>query len=631
MTAIKKPNASAVSRALAAKANGITVHSENSRTIRFAERPVGTGFPAVRVVDITDSEGDVAELHAAKLNSLGYHAEIHTLTVQTWGNRTPETYRAVIVFSQEELDDRVARTERAANATEAAENLVPKAPRILVREREYPTHARRSAVLTREDAVKGAADALAAPTTDVLTERGVQIALEYFERGDAHRTTGLTVYPAAGGRTVYFFTPTEEPLTMPEEPTTTEDTPPTVEEIVAAVRASERRDTVLDRLRETSDPREVGRAVVFHAYGMHDHERDAVDWTAVRTALLAPERLAVGTRVRHVSQQWATSVVAPKGTAVVVAVGREHHDGTCEYEVMAGQDFSRRVGPDNPMTRPAEWNSNAVKAVTTPPVAMTREEAIVAGTLPTLDGHTVRATLTGTMWTVALYEDGNPEPLYTDTIGDHVTNGPGQAANVLIFAREQQLKEAAALAALDDATLYQVCEYLTSAPTGDPVTMTGSEARARLQAARTEAGPEPIRSYGAPRFTLEHSGVHWWATTHAYKNGRRDQWNRRHISVRPLVVARAAHVIMEGTGDGCLSPVEKPSTRAYGPWVRAVAGHADRVVVARVATGFHGRPSDPEAGARWDEYMSAYRAALEGAGWTHVERTEDGDVYSAPR
>ncbi|MEV4440437.1 hypothetical protein AB0K09_15715 [Streptomyces sp. NPDC049577] len=34
-------------------------------------------------------------------------------------------------------------------------------------------------------------------------------------------------------------------------------------------------------------------------------------------------------------------------------------DGSYEYRVTAGEDFSRRTGPDNPETRDARWSSTA--------------------------------------------------------------------------------------------------------------------------------------------------------------------------------------------------------------------------------------------------------------------------------
>ncbi|MGW1436782.1 hypothetical protein ACWD7M_16225 [Streptomyces griseus] len=78
------------------------------------------------------------------------------------------------------------------------------------------------------------------------------------------------------------------------------------------------------------------------------------------------EPYAVGTRVRHTGQEWARATAAPKGTAVVVAVGPEHHGGTREYEVLAAEEFSRRPGPDNPLTKRTEWNSGRVRFVAPP-------------------------------------------------------------------------------------------------------------------------------------------------------------------------------------------------------------------------------------------------------------------------
>ncbi|MEU9405717.1 hypothetical protein AB0E08_08420 [Streptomyces sp. NPDC048281] len=257
------------------------------------------------------------------------------------------------------------------------------------------------------------------------------------------------------------------------------------------------------------------------------------------------------------------------------------------------------------------------------PARPTAEET-AQSTLPTLEGHTVTATLNGRMWTVSLFEDGTTAPLLVDKIGDHVNDAPAYAARELIRVREEQLKESAALLALDDETLYRVHEYRASTATTDPVTMTGREARARLQAAREEAGPERPWGHNTPRFTLEHSGAHWWTTTHAYKGGHRDQWNRRHITVRPLVVARAARVLMEHTGDGCIAPVEKPGTRAFGPWVRPVPNFPEQVVVCSVANGLHQAPQHEPAASNWAECMGAYRAALEGAGWEFKTATADG-------
>jgi hypothetical protein len=373
-----------------------------------------------------------------------------------------------------------------------------------------------------------------------------------------------------------------------------------------------------------------------------------------------PERLAVGTRVRHVSQQWATRTVAPKGTAVVVAVGREHHDGTCEYEVLAGEEFSRRVGEDNLMTRNTEWNSNAVVFVSAPPAPMTRAEAMIEAlgpdvmaearqiaaevhaeveeetakekavwsTLPTLEGHTVRATLRRHMWTVTLYDGSTGDELFSDEIGDHVDDGPAYAAKALIRVREGDLKEAAALAALDDTTAYVALRSDAEAAEG----VTAEEAREILRQARQESGPEPLRDYGAPRMTLRHSGAFWSATVHAYAaNGNRLPFKNRRVTIVPNIVHAAGTVIMDRTGDGLVYPVAKPSIHAFGPWVRPVPGHADQVIVSRVANGLHQRPQSDLASIPWEEHTQAYQNALEGAGWTFVERTDDGDVYRAPR
>ncbi|MFJ4902951.1 hypothetical protein [Streptomyces sp. NPDC088727] len=98
------------------------------------------------------------------------------------------------------------------------------------------------------------------------------------------------------------------------------------------------------------------------------HEIAREEFAKVDTVRPSPaaEQYAVGTRVRHSGQEWATPVVAPRGTAVVVAVGREHQDGTREYEILTGEDFSRRPGPNNPLARRTEWNSSRTRFVAPP-------------------------------------------------------------------------------------------------------------------------------------------------------------------------------------------------------------------------------------------------------------------------
>lgn len=71
--------------------------------------------------------------------------------------------------------------------------------------------------------------------------------------------------------------------------------------------------------------------------------------------------LPVGTRVTHVNQQWATSRVAPEGTAEILEVRGPYNDGSWEYLVLAACYFSRRPGPDNPLDRETWWSSNATR------------------------------------------------------------------------------------------------------------------------------------------------------------------------------------------------------------------------------------------------------------------------------
>lgn len=66
--------------------------------------------------------------------------------------------------------------------------------------------------------------------------------------------------------------------------------------------------------------------------------------------------LPIGTRVRHYGQQWARAA-----TATIRAVEGPYHDGSYEYEVTTGEDFSRHTGPDNPETRTTRWSSLAVR------------------------------------------------------------------------------------------------------------------------------------------------------------------------------------------------------------------------------------------------------------------------------
>lgn len=67
--------------------------------------------------------------------------------------------------------------------------------------------------------------------------------------------------------------------------------------------------------------------------------------------------LPAGTRVRHYGQQWAA---ARTGTATIREAVGPQYDGSYEYRVTAGEDLSRRTGPDDPETRETWWSSLAV-------------------------------------------------------------------------------------------------------------------------------------------------------------------------------------------------------------------------------------------------------------------------------
>lgn len=68
--------------------------------------------------------------------------------------------------------------------------------------------------------------------------------------------------------------------------------------------------------------------------------------------------LRPGTRVFHRAQEWAFGSV--DGTAVVLAVeAGPFRDGSYEYRVRAGREFSRPPGPGNPEDRETVWSSLA--------------------------------------------------------------------------------------------------------------------------------------------------------------------------------------------------------------------------------------------------------------------------------
>lgn len=75
--------------------------------------------------------------------------------------------------------------------------------------------------------------------------------------------------------------------------------------------------------------------------------------------------LLPGTRVHHISQQWARGL--PGGTATVIDSRGPWPDGSYEYQVLATEDFSRQPGPGNPETRDTWWASHATAPAAGPP------------------------------------------------------------------------------------------------------------------------------------------------------------------------------------------------------------------------------------------------------------------------
>lgn len=60
----------------------------------------------------------------------------------------------------------------------------------------------------------------------------------------------------------------------------------------------------------------------------------------------------IGTRVRHSAQRWARTA-----TATITDRRGPYQDGSYKYAVTTGQDFSRRIGPDNPEDHRSVWSS----------------------------------------------------------------------------------------------------------------------------------------------------------------------------------------------------------------------------------------------------------------------------------
>jgi hypothetical protein len=64
--------------------------------------------------------------------------------------------------------------------------------------------------------------------------------------------------------------------------------------------------------------------------------------------------LPVGTRVRHIAQEWART-----STATITAVDGPFLGENYDYTVLATRFFADAPGPDNPETRITQWSSRA--------------------------------------------------------------------------------------------------------------------------------------------------------------------------------------------------------------------------------------------------------------------------------
>ncbi|MEU6362185.1 hypothetical protein [Streptomyces albidoflavus] len=169
---VKKPNAAQASKILKAAGytradkatTGFKVTTEKGGRVDFQlNQSIGARFPVVLVTwnHNQDSATEIIET----LTAAGYHAE--RIDVPT-GHMNRVMRAAVVVRSQEELDDRAARQERAANADTEAEKLVPATPVVRIRATTYPDHATRTGTMPRNEAVTLVAASLREPETDVM-------------------------------------------------------------------------------------------------------------------------------------------------------------------------------------------------------------------------------------------------------------------------------------------------------------------------------------------------------------------------------------------------------------------------------------------------------------------------------
>ncbi|MFD7835672.1 hypothetical protein [Streptomyces sp. NPDC059761] len=743
MTDIKTPNAAQISRILGANgftkatrtASGYKVTRETGQRIDFnLNQSIGARFPVVQVALPADDAARAVEV----LTAAGYHAETANIPARPGVTTTHGaiTRAAVLVISPEELADRAARKERAANADKLADEMVPATARVRVRLTTFPDHARRENILTRTEAVAHFAKLLRKPSTDVLDDDAIMRELAY-RREDG--VIGLYITSSGNRGNLLFFpvrddtpAPVQPAPTAPEqegEPTgpfevkvfsslpeygprqgvvsiTTAQTwtqaaqlrddlgkesgywadvyvpgtarrvrytPPAAEgtlipagqalgtaphhsnnpDVVAAAAIltaagyaaalvsgkydEDDRDDY-DTARGTGfmiDPRGNGRVNVHHLVNGVNCTPERSTWPEVKQyrrlfadthgwdAPSMPGRTAMVIRTHDDSTPTPTEVRAAAHPVeeIVTTVKNSSRYGTIMEKVTSGEEIGRTIayhayGMHDHEINGVDWH------------------AVRAGLLdlPSLEGHqvTVHADTrpTGKV-TVQLWEKGHGVPAYSEETWNRSALAYQSLAAGMIRARQAALAERAALDALDDATLYEVTTTKGSIPQGAPQRLDGAAVRALFRRDREATGEE--RPHRGPYLEITRNGA-MWRSVHTVFNsqGRRDafkSWGRRAV---PAVVADAGQAIMRA-GYSLLSPVEKPDTRAFGPWVRPVPGHADRVIVSRVANGWHRRPDGgqwPDSAARWEEETDDYASILRANGWTEVEATDDGIIFT---
>ncbi|THA72499.1 hypothetical protein E6R60_26580 [Streptomyces sp. A0642] len=437
---VKTPNAAQVSKILKAagftKAEkygtpGFKVTRESGGRIDFnLNQSMGARFP-VALVNLPAEDADRA---VETLTSAGYHAEkIDTPTRH--GGRVHRV--AVVVRSQEDIDDRAAREERAANAEAEAEKLVPRTARVTCRLTRYPSHEVIVKEGTRAQVLEAVASNLRKVSTNVLdadeVTRAALAADWTTPQAQRDRMSGLYLRTDRGGCTLLLIPVGDEEQPAPAEPDT-EGGPVPAEEFTPE---------------QVKEAREMARE----------------EFAKVDTVRRAPtdEPYAVGTRICHAAQQWATPTVAPKGTAVVVGVGREYNDGTREYTVMIGEDFSRRLGPDNPMTHRTEWNSDRIRFVAPPRFTVKR-----LGDLHGVwDADTEQWCRTGAEQACQEGTDGlNAGLLTLDTLGRIA--GPQGPFEVKVFSQAPECKPSGGVACIFKVRTYEEATRLRDQENAKP-------------------------------------------------------------------------------------------------------------------------------------------------------------------